>query len=79
MPPRLAGEVRTPLREALERINLSQAALARALDCDRSQVGQWVRDEYTPTHERREQIAREVGVSAVELWPDAPETPRRAA
>jgi transcriptional regulator with XRE-family HTH domain len=71
VPPRLASEVRTPLREALERIGLSQAALARALDCDRRQVGQWVCGEYVPAPERREQIAREVGVPAAELWPGA--------
>jgi transcriptional regulator with XRE-family HTH domain len=71
MPPRLAGEVQTPLRTILERLNMSQAALARAVGVDKRQVGSWVRGEYVPAPERREQIAREVGVSAVELWPDA--------
>jgi transcriptional regulator with XRE-family HTH domain len=77
--PRLAGEHRTPLRVALERVGLSQAALARALGVDRRQVAQWVSGEYTPVPPRREQIAREVGVAQAELWAAASDAERSAA
>ncbi|HEY5342473.1 MAG TPA: helix-turn-helix transcriptional regulator [Solirubrobacteraceae bacterium] len=73
MPPRLASDAPTLLRKALERSGLSQAALARALDCDRRQVQQWVTGEYTPVPARREQIAAIVGSTSRELWPDADE------
>jgi transcriptional regulator with XRE-family HTH domain len=76
VPPRLAGEVLTPLREVLERSGLSQSALARALNCDRRTVGMWVRGDHVPVLARREQIARVLGVEPAELWPDAD---RRAA
>jgi transcriptional regulator with XRE-family HTH domain len=79
LPPRLASEVRTPLREALERKGLSQAALARALGCDRRQAGAWVTGEYTPVPERREEIAAIVGSTSVELWPDADDSSAAAA
>jgi transcriptional regulator with XRE-family HTH domain len=71
MPPRLASETRTPLREALVRKGLSQAGLARVLHCDRRQVGAWVTGEYVPVASRREEIARAVEVAASLLWPDA--------
>lgn len=71
MPPRLAGEVLTPLREALGRYGISQSSLARSLNCDRRQVGMWVRGDHVPNPERREQIARVLGVEPAELWPDA--------
>jgi ribosome-binding protein aMBF1 (putative translation factor) len=72
VPPRLASEAPTPLREALERAGLSQAALARQIQCDRRDVGRYVSGEHTPeSPERREQIARAVQATAQELWPDA--------
>jgi transcriptional regulator with XRE-family HTH domain len=48
---------RTPLREALEQVGLSQARLARTLGVDRMQVVRWVQGEHTPMPERREEIA----------------------
>lgn len=71
MPPRLASEAATPLREALEHSGLSQRTLARMLGCDRRQVGAWVLGEHVPAPERREQIAKAVGSTVGELWPDA--------
>ncbi len=79
MPPRLASEAPTPLREALERVGLSQAALARQIRCDRRDVGRYVSGEHTPeSPERRERIADVitdysdglVRVTVEELWPD---------
>jgi transcriptional regulator with XRE-family HTH domain len=79
MPPRLASEAPTPLREALERTGLSQRALARRLGCDRRQVGSWVVGEHTPSAARRTQIVTELAnagavegeVTAESLWPHA--------
>jgi DNA-binding XRE family transcriptional regulator len=71
MPPKLASDPPTPLRETLERIGMSQAALARALGVDRQNARAWVIGEYTPKPERREQIARVVQAPVEELWPNA--------
>ena len=79
MPPRLASEAPTLLREVLKRNNISQSALARALGCDRRQVRAWVTGEHTPTPGRREEIACAVGVSEAELWPDADSSQKAAA
>lgn len=51
------GRNPTPLREALERVSLSQARLARTLGVDRMQVVRWVQGEHTPMPERRHEIA----------------------
>lgn len=72
--PRLASEHRTPLREALERAGISQAALARAIGCDRRTAARWVTGEYVPVPERAEQIAKAVGSTVQELWPSAYES-----
>jgi transcriptional regulator with XRE-family HTH domain len=71
LPPRLANEVTTPLREALEREGMSQSALARALGVERQQARTWITGEHTPAPERRKHIAAVVGVPVEELWPDA--------
>lgn len=77
--PRLASEHRTPLREALERAGISQAALARAIGCDRRTAARWVTGEYVPVPERAEQIAKAVGSTVRELWPDADHDQKAAA
>jgi ribosome-binding protein aMBF1 (putative translation factor) len=75
MPPKLASDPPTPLREVLERIGMSHSGLARELGVDRRQARTWITGEYTPEPERREQIAKAVSATAQELWPDAdPET-----
>ena len=67
----------TPLREALERVGLSQARLARTLGVDRMQVVRWVQGEHTPMPERRQEIAviidgwTDAEVTVQGLWPHA--------
>lgn len=67
----------TPLREALERLSLSQTQLARKLAIDRKAVVRWVAGDHTPQPSRREQIAAVLnaegglGVTAQGLWPHA--------
>jgi transcriptional regulator with XRE-family HTH domain len=73
LPPRLASELHTPLREALLRIGMSQRELARKLGVDRRQVGEWVCGHHLPVSTRRRQIARAVKAPVEELWPDAEE------
>lgn len=71
MPPKLASDPPTPLREQLARIEMSHAGFARALNIDRRSARMYVTGEYTPKPERRALIAQIVGSTVEELWPDA--------
>lgn len=74
MPPKLASDPPTPLREVLERIGMSHAGFAREIGVDRRHARMWITGEYTPEPERREQIAKAVGSTVQELWPSAYES-----
>jgi transposase len=85
MPPKLASDPSTPLRDTLVRIGMSYAALARAVQVDRRDARRWIIGEHTPEPARREEIARVVSdfaceqVRVEELWPDADHRAGKAA
>lgn len=65
---------KAPLGVALERAGLSQAALARALDCHPTAVSRWVRGKVRPHRFYRRRIVSTlrrhgVDVTEGELWP----------
>lgn len=65
----------TPLAKALDEDGRRQDWLARQLGVDRFQMSRWVRGVHVPVEPTRVEIARVLGRTVDELFPDEAEPP----